>query len=104
MVSLPHLRRIPERGAPVQDPSYTFKQLIFGPITVRNPNLNIHRYATIDMRGATHIKTTMATDAPVVLGMDILGKFHSMISLGNHMMYFTLPNERSQPAAVAAKP
>jgi hypothetical protein len=96
--------RIPDGGTPEPDPSYVFKELVFGPITVKNPKLNIHRFANIDTRGASHIKTTLATDVPAAIGMDIIGKFHSMISLGNHMMYFTLPNERSQPAALAAKP
>lgn len=94
---------VPDSGGPVQEPSYVFKEFVFGPITVRNPKLDIVRYAAVDTHGASHIKTSMATDAPVVVGMDILGKFHSMISLGNGKIYFTLPNERTPPAGAVAK-
>jgi hypothetical protein len=103
-VDVPPPSNIPDGGERRDNPTYIFKELAFGPVTIRNPKIEIIRFAALETQGATHIKTTFATDTPVSIGMDVLGKFHSMISLGNGKIYFTLPNERNQPAAVAAKP
>jgi hypothetical protein len=86
-----------------RNPSYAFKELVFGPITLRNPKLELKRYRTVALSSGTHIKDTMATTAPVVIGMDILGKFHSMISYRNDKIYFTLPNERKPMSAAGPK-
>jgi len=85
------------------NPSFAFKELVFGPITLRNPKLELKRYRTVESFGGTHIKDTMATTAPVVIGMDILGKFHSMISYRNDKIYFTLLSERKPVPVAGAK-
>jgi hypothetical protein len=82
--------------------SYTFKEFVFGPITLRNPKLDLKRYSTLAGKG--NIKYTSSSDQPMVVGMDVLGKFHTMLSYGNSGMYFTLVNERSAPSAGPAKP
>ena len=76
------------------NPTYMFKELVFGPITLRNPKLELRRYRALATHGS-HIQETYSEEAPVSIGMDILGKFHSMISYRNDIMYFTLPNERN---------
>jgi len=83
---------------------HIFKELVFGPITVRNPTLLLRRYRTISEYTGTHIRTTVNDEAPVTIGMDILGKFHSLISYRNNMIYFTLPNERTGAPASPPKP
>jgi len=84
------------------DPDYTFKELVFGPITLRNPKMLLTRYKATAVDTGSHIRLTTSNDAPIILGMDVLGKFHSMISFGSGKIYFTLPNER-KPAPAAAK-
>jgi hypothetical protein len=97
--------RAPGSGAVEHNPSFSFKELIFGPITLRNPKLDLIRYRTLSGNTGSHIKRTLSTEAPVVIGMDVLGKFHSMISYRNSKIFFTLLNERKAVAApVAAKP
>jgi len=94
----------PEGTESTQDPVYAFKELVFGPITIRNPRFAVHKYAAIGTSTGSHVVTNFAADAPVVIGVDILSKFHSMISLGNGTLYFTLPNERNPPTSAATKP
>ena len=85
------------------DPVYAFKELIFGPITIRNPKLELRRYRALAAEIGSHIKGSVAEQAPVTIGMDVLGKFHSMISFGSGKLYFTLPNERKPAPAGASK-
>jgi hypothetical protein len=85
-------------------PSYTFKELVFGPVTLRNPKLELAFHRTATLATGTHIKETIASDTPVTIGMDVLGKFHTLISYTNRKIYFTLPKERKVAQAVASKP
>lgn len=99
------LARAPGSGPVAPNPSFSFKELVFGPITLRNPKLDLIRYRTLAGGTGTHIKSELSTEAPVIIGMDILGKFHSMISYRSSKIYFTLPNERKPaPIPPAAKP
>jgi hypothetical protein len=82
---------------------YTFKELIFGPITFRNPKVGLVRYKALALDTGSHIKEAASKDAPIIIGMDVLGKFHSMISFGSGKIYFTLPNERKPAQASAPK-
>ena len=76
-----------------------------GPITLRNPKMLLERYKATAVDTGHHIRESTSADAPIILGMDVLGKFHSMISFGSGKIYFTLPGERKPAAAaVAAKP
>jgi hypothetical protein len=43
-------------------------------------------------------------DAPVIIGMDIIGKFHGMLSTHNGILYFTLRNERLSAKDGSSKP
>jgi hypothetical protein len=83
-------------GVPSQpNPIYTFKELVFGPVTLRHPKLELRRYRVLANVTSSHIAETYSSETPVVIGMDVLGKFHSMISFRHDMLYFTLPNERN---------
>jgi predicted aspartyl protease len=84
--------------------SYTFKELVFGPVTLRNPKLDLEFHRTATLGTGTHIRETIASDTPVAIGMDILGKFHTLISYTNRKIYFTLPKERKLAQTVASKP
>ena len=85
-----------DSDAPTQpNPTYTFNELAFGPVTLRHPKLELMRYRALANTTSSHITQTYSSETPVVIGMDVLGKFHSMISYANDMMYFTLPNERN---------
>jgi hypothetical protein len=84
-------------GVQPPNPTYAFKELVFGPITIKHPKLELQRYRTVAGGSASD-------DAPVIIGMDIIGKFHSMISARNGMLYFTLPNERLSAPGSAPKP
>ena len=89
-------------GSP--DPEYAFKELGFGPVTLRNPKMFLVRYKATAFNTGSHIHGETSDEAPIVLGMDVLGKFHSMISFGSGKIYFTLPNERKPLPTTAAKP
>jgi hypothetical protein len=91
-------------GVQPPNPTFTFKQIVFGPITVRNPRLELQRYRPMFLPVGTTIRASASDDAPVIIGMDILGRFHSMLSPRNGMLYFTLPNERLSAPAGTAKP
>jgi hypothetical protein len=93
----------PESDAP-QYPTYTFKELVFGPITLRNPKIELMRYKAVAVSTGTHLRDTLSDDDPMVIGMDVLGKFHTLISFGSGKIYFTLPNERKPVPAAAPKP
>jgi hypothetical protein len=97
------VQRADGSGPVAPNPSFSFKELVFGPITLRNPKLELIRYRALARATRSHIKNAVSTEAPVVIGMDILGKFHSMISYRNSKIFFTLPSER-KPAPVGAKP
>ena len=84
--------------------SYTFKELVFGPITLRNPRLELQNYDDIAVATGTHARRALARDTPLVIGMDILGRFHTIISRGNGKIYFTLPTERKPLQASVPKP
>lgn len=87
------------------EPEYAFKEMVFGPITLRNPKMLLERYKATAVDTGHHIRESTSADAPVILGMDVLGKFHSMISFGSGKIYFTLPGERKPVATpAAAKP
>jgi len=86
------------------DPEYAFKEMVFGPITLRNPKFRLVRYKATALATGSHIRRETSDDAPIILGMDVLGKFHSMISFGSGKIYFTLPGERKPAPAVIAKP
>ncbi len=83
---------------------YTFKSLAFGAITLRNPKIDLLRYRNEEISGATHIRQSVANVTPVHIGMDVLGKIHSLISVRTGKMYFTLANERKPQAAAVAAP
>jgi hypothetical protein len=85
-------------------PLYTFKELVFGPITLRNPRLELQNYDDIAVATGTHARRALARDTPLVIGMDILGRFHTIISRGNGKIYFTLPTERKPLQASVPKP
>jgi hypothetical protein len=85
-------------------PSYTFKELAYGPVTLRNPKLDLQFYHATRAATGTHIRETLANDTPVTIGMDVLGKFHTLISYTNRKIYFTLPKERKVAQTVASKP
>jgi len=82
---------------------YAFKELVFGPITLRNPKILLTRYKATAVDTGSHIRLATSNDAPIILGMDVLGKFHSMISFGLGKIYFTLPGERKPVPAAGAK-
>ncbi len=84
--------------------SYIFKELVFGPVTLRNPKLDLEFHRTATLGTGTHIRETIASDTPVAIGMDVLGKFHTLISYTNRKIYFTLPKERKVAQTVASKP
>jgi hypothetical protein len=83
---------------------FTFKELVFGPITIRHPGIELQSYRGLNSANGFFIRASASDDAPMILGMDVLGKFHSMISVRNGMLYFTLPNERVTAADVPPKP
>jgi hypothetical protein len=85
------------------NPVYTFKELVFGPITLRHPKLKLQRFKALAVSTGTHIQGSIANDMPIIIDMDILGKFHSMISFGSGKIYFTLPNERKPSQAAPPK-
>ena len=91
-------------GAQAPNPTFAFKELVFGPITIRHPQLELQSYRGLDIPQGSSISASASDDAPIIIGMDILGKFHSMISVQNGMLYFTLPNERLSAAGVTSKP
>ena len=81
-----------------------FQELVFGPITIRRPKLSLRRFRLADGMSEGLQKNSVTTDAPVLIGMDILGKFHSFISHSAGKIYFTLANERTAAPAVASRP
>ena len=91
--------RVGSVAPPQPNPTYTFKELAFGPVTLRHPKLELRSYRTLANVTSSHITETYSSDTPVVIGMDVLGKFHSMISFRHDMLYFTLPNERNPAPA-----
>jgi predicted aspartyl protease len=94
-----------ERGGDQASPRplYAFKELVFGPITLRNPKLELESNHAILAATGTHIRNSPVDETPIVIGMDILGKFHAMISRGTGKLYFTLPQER-KPLPSPLKP
>jgi hypothetical protein len=85
-------------GVQPPNPIFTFKELVFGPITIRHPQIELQRYRPLATPNGIPRRSSASDDAPVIIGMDIIGKFHSMISVQNGMLYFTLPNERLSAA------
>jgi hypothetical protein len=61
-------------------------------------------YPAADAAIGAHIRETIASETPVVIGMDILSKFHTMISYDSAKLYFTLPKERKLVQNMPPKP
>ncbi len=85
-------------------PSFAFKELVFGQVTLRNPKIALKTYHAADFAIGSHIRETIASETPVVIGMDILSKFHTMISYDSAKLYFTLPKERKLVQNMPPKP
>jgi len=83
--------------------TYAFNELVFGPITIRHPNLKLTNFRTVQLQTGSRIKETVNGDTPVIIGMDILKKFHSVISYRSGKISFTLANEK-RADGVSPKP
>ncbi len=93
----------PESDTP-EYPIYSFKDLVFGPITLRNPKIQLIRYKAVAVETGSHLRETLSDENPMSIGMVVLGKFHTLISFGSGKIYFTLPNERKPVPAATPKP
>jgi predicted aspartyl protease len=72
---------------------HRFASLEFGPITLRNPPIDL---APVDMGkggpadGASHINSLRADQPDIWIGMDVISKLHLYVDYADSALYFTL--------------